>query len=174
MCVNPKGGKWRTSTAPWSQTHLSRMPPCTLCRWYVYLNSFVWYQTCSWTEKKSTPWGHVCYLYILNAPGSSAKQTMSPNSRAASAKSSRSSSSFCCCHGSMHSQVLRAAPPPHQNSLWSWGCCLCYNVITNKPFFSYCSAPAAFLCTATGSPHHISHPLREGCLTDWQSPRLVL
>lgn len=61
-------------------------------------------------------WGHVCYLYILNAPGSSAKHTMSPDSRASSAKSSSSSSSFCCCHGSMPSQVFGAVPP-HQNSL---------------------------------------------------------
>lgn len=56
-------------------------------------------------------WAHVRYLYILNAPGSSAKQAMSPDSRAFSAKSSRSSSSFCCCHGSMPSQVLGAASP---------------------------------------------------------------
>ena len=69
-----------------------------------------------------------CYLYILNAPGSSARQSMSLNSRASLARSSSSCSSSCCCHGSMVSQILGAvvSPPPKNdvNDLW---CCAFYS-----------------------------------------------
>lgn len=112
MCANPTGGKWQTSTAPWTQNGLLRMLPCSLCSWYIYLNLYVCIKMVDEHKKLACIfWGHVCYLYILNAPGSSAKHTMSPDSRASSAKSSSSSSSFCCCHGSMPSQVLGAVPP---------------------------------------------------------------
>lgn len=169
MCASPKGGKWRTSTAPWSQ-NLSRMPPCTHCRWYVYLNSFVCIKPVHEQKEKSTPWG-ACLLPVY----SECSRQLSQTDHVAQLQSS-----LCQIFEIFLLLLLlpwqHALPGarscvPHQNSLWSWGCCLCYNVITNKPFFSYCSAPAAFLCTATGSPHHISHQLREGCLTDWQSPR---
>lgn len=115
-------------------------------------------------------WAHACYLYIRNAPGSSAKQAMSPDSRAFSAQSSRSSSCFCCCHGSMTSQVLGAASPTKID--FSHKAIIC-GILWWKisPLFSYCSTPAAFLCTTTCSRHHISHPPGEGHLGDWQSPR---
>lgn len=54
----------------------------------------------------------MCYLYILNAPGSSARRSMSPDSIASLARSSSSCSSSCCCHGSMVSQILGAVVSP--------------------------------------------------------------
>jgi len=51
---------------------------------------------------------HVFYLYSLNAPGSSAKQSMSPDSKASSARPSSSSTSLCRCHGSKVSQTCGA------------------------------------------------------------------
>lgn len=41
MCANPTGGKWQTSSAPWTRNGLSRMLPCSLCSWYIYLKLFV-------------------------------------------------------------------------------------------------------------------------------------
>lgn len=112
---------------------------------------------------------HVRYLYILNAPGSSAKRSMSPNSKASSAKSSSPSSSMCRCHGNMFSQLVRAVVSQKTFSYETVLAVMAWHQF--REMVPYCGAPGAFLYRASGSPRRISHPPIGGHLTEWHNSK---
>lgn len=111
------------------------------------------------------------YRYVVNAPGSSAKRSTSADSKASSAKSSSPSSSWRCCHGSMFSQLVRAAV--HQKPTFRSCLPAVRQGEKNSPT-AYCGAPEASRRRAGASPRRTSHPASGGRLAERRSPRLDL